>query len=90
MKRLTVVLFAASLMLGAGASTAGAANQPGHGEHSTGRNPHGFGEGPHCHVQVVANGPFTVRVFPSHTGHAHAGNDVFHADPDCDGVAGVT
>ena len=89
MRRLLIAVFVAGLALAGGASTAGAENQPGQGEHSTVRNPNGFGEGPHCHVQVVADGTFTVRVFPSHTGHTHAGNDIFNADPDCDGVAGV-
>jgi hypothetical protein len=67
-------------------------NQPGQGERSaTTRNPAGFGGGPHCHV-VVANegqGPFTIAVFPSHTGHDHAGDDVLFADPNCDGDAGL-
>ena len=89
MKRLLTATMVAALALVGSASMAGAANQPSQGEHSTGRNDAGFGGGPHCHV-LVANdaAPFTIRVFPSHTGHVHAGNDIFNADPDCDGDAG--
>jgi hypothetical protein len=90
MKRLLAAFLVTVLTLAASTSIAGASNQPGQGEHSTGRNEAGFGGGPHCHV-VVANeghGPFTIRAFPSHTGHLHAGNDIFNADPDCDGDAG--
>jgi hypothetical protein len=66
-------------------------NQPGQGESSTGRNEAGFGGGPHCHVLVVdsAQDQFDlIRVFPSHTAHAHSGlvDGVFDADPDCDGL----
>jgi hypothetical protein len=93
MHRLLAALFVIVLTLAGGTSMAAAgANQPGEGERSTGRNDAGFGEGPHCHV-VVANegvGPFDIRVFPSHTGHDHAGNDVFAADGDCDGAPGGT
>nr|MBA2600336.1 hypothetical protein [Actinomycetota bacterium] len=53
---------------------------------SEGRNENGFGGGPHCHV-VVANDQRNPA-YPSHTGHTHAGNDVFNADPNCDGDAG--
>lgn len=89
MKRLLTASLATALTLVGSTSMAGAVNQPGNGERSTGRNEAGFGEGPHCHVLVVneGHGPFTIRVFPSHTGHAHAGNDIFNADPDCDGDA---
>lgn len=89
MNRLLTALLVAVLALVGSASAAGAANQPGQGERSTGRNDAGFGGGPHCHI-LVANeaGPFTIRVFPSHTGHVHAGNDIFNADPDCDGDVG--
>ena len=89
MKRLLTALVVSVVVLVGGASVAGAENQPGQGEHSVGRNDAGFGGGPHCHV-VVANegsGPFSIRSFPSHTGHSHAGNDVFLPDPDCDGDA---
>jgi hypothetical protein len=66
-------------------------NQPGQGESSTGRNAAGFGGGPHCHVLVVesAQDQFDlIRVFPSHTAHAHTGlvDGVFMADADCDGL----
>jgi hypothetical protein len=66
-------------------------NQPGEGETSTGRNDEGFGGGPHCHLLAVeqADGHFTfVRVFPSHTGHAHSGGSdgPLVADADCDGL----
>jgi hypothetical protein len=90
MKRLLAALLVTAVTLVGGASMASAANQPGNGETSTGRNDAGFGGGPHCHVMVVnqGHGPFLVRVFPSHTGHMHAGNDIFNADPDCDGDAG--
>ena len=89
-KLLSASLVIACTLVGS-ASAAGAANQPGQGERSTDRNPAGFGGGPHCHVVVAAegHGPFTIRAFPSHTGHAHAGNDVLFADPDCDGDAGA-
>jgi hypothetical protein len=49
------------------------------------RNPNGFGGGPHCHVVVAGQ---SNPAYPSHTGHLAAGNDIFNADPDCDGVAG--
>jgi len=90
MKRLLSALLVIVVALVGSTSLAAATNQPGQGEHSTGRNVAGFGGGPHCHV-VVANeghGPFTIQAFPSHTGHMHAGNDIFNADPNCDGVAG--
>jgi hypothetical protein len=48
---------------------------------SENRNPNGFGGGPHCHIVVVA--PTDPAAYPSHTGHVHAGNDIFNADPDC-------
>ena len=88
MKRLLTATMVATLALVGSASIAGAANQPSQGEHSTGRNDAGFGGGPHCHV-LVANdaAPFTIRLFPSHTGHMHAGNDIFNADLGCDGDA---
>jgi hypothetical protein len=90
MKHLLSALLVTVVTLAGGTSMAGAANQPGEGERSTERNEAGFGGGPHCHVLVAneGHGPFTIRVFPSHTGHAHAGNDVFSADLDCDGTAG--
>jgi hypothetical protein len=90
MKRLLSALLVTVVSIVGSASVAAAANQPGQGERSTGRNEAGFGGGPHCHV-IVANeghGPFTIRAFPSHTGHMHAGNDIFNADVDCDGAAG--
>ena len=52
---------------------------------SENRNPQGFGGGPHCHVVVAGQ---SNPAYPSHTGHLAAGNDVFNADPDCDGDAG--
>jgi hypothetical protein len=89
MQRLVTGMMVAALALGGSASMAGAENQPGQGERSTDRNSAGFGGGPHCHVMVANEaGPFTIRVFPSHTGHGHAGNDIFNADSDCDGDAG--
>ena len=90
MKRLLCASLVTLLTLVGTASIGGAENQPGQGERSTGRNEAGFGGGPHCHVLVVndGHGPFTIRVFPSHTGHVHAGNDIFNADPDCDGAVG--
>ena len=90
MRRVLAALMVTVLALAGGTSMAGAANQPGQGERSTGRNEAGFGGGPHCHVLVAnqGHGPFTIRVFPSHTAHVHAGNDVFNADLDCDGMAG--
>jgi hypothetical protein len=93
------VIAAAALAVGAsGLSSVAMAedNQPGQGENSTGRNPQGFGGGPHCHVLAVeqANGNFVfVRVFPSHTGHASSNGSAvapFVADPDCDGLPGIT
>jgi hypothetical protein len=90
MRRLLAALLVTVLALAGSTSMAGAANQPGEGERSTGRNEAGFGGGPHCHVLVAneGHGPFTIRVFPSHTAHVHSGNDVFNADLDCDGMAG--
>ncbi|MGH9084818.1 MAG: hypothetical protein ACRDYW_05145 [Acidimicrobiales bacterium] len=87
MKRLLTATIVATLALAGTVSTAAAANQPSQGEHSIGRNDNGSA-GPHCHV-LVANhaGPFSIQVFPSHKGHAHAGNDIFNADLDCDGDA---
>ncbi len=76
--RKAAVVAATVLVLGAAPS---AAAHP-----SEGRNEHGFGEGPHCHVLVVNNNGNPA--YPSHTGHTHAGNDIFNADPDCDGDAG--
>jgi hypothetical protein len=78
-----------------GPPVAAADSQPSQGERSTGRNDAGFGGGPHCHVLSVeqANGHFTwIRVFPSHQGHASSGlaDGPFVADPDCDGLPGVT
>jgi hypothetical protein len=93
MKRLATAAVVIVLALAGSTSIAGAVdppNQPGQGERSAdARNEAGTGAGPHCHVLTDSNGPFTVRVFPSHTGHAHAGGDVFTADGDCDGEAGV-
>jgi hypothetical protein len=77
--RKAVLVAATVLVLGAAPS---AAAHP-----SEGRNEHGFGEGPHCHV-IVANDQANPA-YPSHTGHIHAGNDIFNADPNCDGDAGV-
>jgi len=93
MKRmLAAVAVTAIALLGLG-STAGAVPEihPSQGESSTGRNVNGFGGPgfPHCHVLVASDAaPFTLRVFPAHTGHANAGNDIFNADPDCNGEAG--
>ncbi len=90
-KLLSASLVTACTLVGS-ASVAGAENQPGRGERSTiVRNDAGFGGGPHCHVVVANEGsaPFTIAVVPSHTGHAHAGNAVLQADPDCDGDAGI-
>jgi len=89
MKRLLTATIVATLTLVGSASMAGAENQPSQGERSTGRNDAGFGGGPHCHVMAVNadQSTFEVRVFPSHTGHMHAGNDIFLPDPDCDGDA---
>lgn len=72
-------LIAAIFILLLGASPA-AAQHP-----SERRNERGFGGGPHCHVVVAGQ---SNPAYPSHTGHTHAGNDVFNADPDCDGEAG--
>ena len=88
MKRLLAASFVAALAVAGSASVAGAANQPTQGEHSTGRNDAGFGGGPHCHVLTTSHGPFSTAVYPSHTGHMHAGSDIFLPDPDCDGDAG--
>jgi hypothetical protein len=87
----TLVAATLGLTLAASAGAAFADTQPSNGITSTGRNDQGFGGGPHCHVMSVDNnGRFdTVVVYPSHTGHSHAGNDVFLADPDCDGDAGA-
>ena len=76
-----------ALGLAGGTSVAGAANQPTQGEHSIVRSDSGSA-GPHCHVLATSHGTFSVAVFPSHKGHAHAGNDIFNADLDCNGVAG--
>lgn len=93
MKRvLTMSLVAAMTVAGvAGAASAEPTpNQPSQGQSSTDRNLAGFGGGPHCHVLVVDNAQeqFTIRVFPSHTGHVGSGTSdgVFAADLDCDGV----
>ena len=70
------LIAAAALSVGAIAVPAMAVaedNQPSQGENSTGRNEQGFGGGPHCHVNVQANGPFTVQAFPSHMGHVSSG-----------------
>lgn len=90
MKRAFVV--AAVILTSVGYASAASAdpNQPGQGESSTGRNDAGFGGGPHCHVLVIdsAQERFDlIRVFPSHTAHAHSGlaDGPFAADPDCDG-----
>jgi hypothetical protein len=93
MKHAFTVVAAAVMVLLFGLASAAAAepNQPGEGENSTGRNAAGFGGGPHCHVLVVdsAQDQFDfIRVFPSHTAHAHSGlvDGVFVADADCDGI----
>jgi hypothetical protein len=81
----------AAVLLSLSALPASAETQPTAGYASTDRNPEGFGGGPHCHVLTAAGeqAPFDfVAVFPSHTGHAHAGGDVFTADPNCNGVPG--
>lgn len=90
MKRAFVV--AAVILTSVGYASAASAdpNQPGQGESSTGRNDAGFGGGPHCHVLVIDNAQERfdlIRVFPSHTAHAHSGlaDGPFAADPDCDG-----
>lgn len=72
------VLVAAIFVLLLGAAPAAA-------HPSENRNERGFGGGPHCHVVVAGQ---SNPAYPSHTGHTHAGNDVFAADPDCDGTAG--
>ena len=90
MRRVFAVVGAAVLLV-ASALPVAADTQPTAGYASTGRNPEGFGGGPHCHVLAVEGeqAPFDfVAVFPSHTGHAHAGGDVFTADPNCNGVPG--
>lgn len=88
-RALVIVVTALLLTLGL-APIAWGANQPGNGQTSTGRNPAGFGGGPHCHVLTVdsAQQQFTIRVFPSHTGHAHSHAGTMAADFNCDGVAG--
>jgi hypothetical protein len=92
MKRAFVVVAAAVLTsFGLVSAAAAEPNQPGQGESSTGRNEAGFGGGPHCHVLLVdsAQDRFDlIRVFPSHTAHAHTGlaDGVFAADADCDGM----
>ena len=88
------LIAAAALSVGAMAMPAIALaedNQPSEGEHSTGRNDSGFGGGPHCHVNVQANGHFSVQVFPSHMGHVSSGlgEGPFVADPDCNGIPGT-
>jgi hypothetical protein len=68
-----------------------AVNQPSKGISGDTRNPAGFGGGPHCHVIAVDNAQTQwdfIVVYPSHTGHANAGNDIFNADGDCDGEPG--
>ena len=88
MKRLLTATIVAAFALAASVSTAHAANQPSQGEHSVGRAETGSA-GPHCHILVVNDAsPFDIQVFPSHKGHAHAGNDIFNADLDCDGDIG--
>jgi hypothetical protein len=74
------------------ASPALADTQPSNGVTSTGRNEAGFGGGPHCHVIAVDSAQSQVDfivVYPSHTGHTNAGNDIFNADPNCDGDPGI-
>jgi hypothetical protein len=77
MRKLVVAIFVLVL----GAATPAAAHP------SENRNENGFGgpTAPHCHVVVAGQ---SNPAYPSHTGHSHAGNDVFLADPDCDGDAG--
>ena len=77
-----LLLFAFLLLL-----SSPAAAQPTRGANSTefgtndqpdGRNANGFGGGPHCHTLAVdAVEPGSITVFPSHTGHANAGGDIF-------------
>ena len=92
MRKLLAAVFVTALTLLGLTSTAAAdppESHPSQGEASTDRNDAGFGGGPHCHV-VVANdgqGPFQIRAFPSHTGHAHAGNHIFNADFSTDACA---
>ena len=89
--RKVIVGGSAALLLSLNALPAFADNQPSNGVSSTGRNDAGFGAGPHCHVVAVNQGktPFEfIVVYPSHTGHAHAGGDIFTADPDCNGIPG--
>ena len=78
MRRVMVAVMTVALM---GIAPAAVAQHP-----SENRNEQGFGGGPHCHV--VAASPQQNPAYPSHTGHVHAGNDIFNADLDCDGQAG--
>jgi hypothetical protein len=91
MKRVLLVLVIAALALLGPISGAWAQTHPSQGDNSTGRNDAGFGGGPHCHLLVVDSAQTAfdnIRVFPSHTGHAHSGlsGGVFVADADCDGL----
>lgn len=92
MRKLAIGVVASALLLGVAAPVSADQNQPSQGVASEGRNPNGFGGGPHCHVLAVegsTQAPFDfIAVYPSHAGHAHAGNDVFTADPDCNGLPG--
>lgn len=93
MKRMLTMSLVAAMAVGGMAGAASAEpppNQPSQGDSSIDRNLAGVGGGPHCHVLVVDNAQerFTIRVFPSHTGHVGSGtvDGVFAADGDCDGV----
>ena len=92
MRKLAISVLASTLLLGVAAPVSADQNQPSQGIASEGRNPMGFGGGPHCHVIAVessAQSQFDyIAVYPSHTGHSHAGNDIFLADPDCNGLPG--
>ena len=90
MIRVLVIVVAMLLLMIGLAPMAWGANQPGNGETSTDRDEAGFGGGPHCHVMTVdsAQEQFTIRVFPSHTGHASSNAGTMAADLNCDGEAG--
>jgi hypothetical protein len=90
MRRIAVALAVVALLVGA--SPALATTQPTNGIAADGRNPSGFGGGPHCHVIAVDNEQSNfdfIAVYPSHTGHANAGDDTFNADTNCDGDPGA-
>jgi hypothetical protein len=82
-----LLLFAFVLLLSSPASA-----QPSQGINSTdqgttgGRNLNGYGGTgvPHCHLLNVPSAE-GVLVYPSHTGHANAGGDIFDPDSNCNG-----